>query len=96
MVAGTANWSGIAPYIGFSVGSPVPKKRFGVTFDVGTYYMSRPEVVVDATNLLEPNKLNQKPLYENLKGYRWLPQVQLNFTYKLISKKILQPLASTI
>lgn len=96
-VTGVGNWSGIAPYLGFSVGTPIPKKkRYNVTMDVGTFYLSRPEVTVDATELLKPNTLNQKPLYQNLKGYRWLPQLQLNFTYKLFSKKILSPLSSTI
>jgi hypothetical protein len=88
-VKGTIDWSGIAPYFGIGIGNSVPVKRFNITVDAGAYFLRRPKVTIDATKLLEPNKANEQQLSENLKNYRWVPQLQFNFNYKLFSKKII-------
>lgn len=90
MVRTIADWSGIAPYLGVGLGHSIPKKHFNVTFDAGLYRLSRPKVTIDATKLLEPSEANEPQLSANLKGYRWIPQLQLNFNYKIFSKRIIR------
>lgn len=86
-VNATIDWSGMASYFGIGIGNSVPQKKCNITLDAGTYFIHRPRVTIDATKLLEPNKANEQQLSENLKNYRWIPQLQLNFNIKLFSRK---------
>jgi hypothetical protein len=79
----TADWKGIAPYLGLGLFKDMPKKKFNVSLDLGTYYLSAPKVDLSGTGLLEDNSENQEQLEENLQGYRWLPVLQFNLNYKL-------------
>ena len=59
----------------------MPKKRFNLNFDLGTFYLPSPKVTVVGTKLLKNNEDLGVRLTEDLKTYRWMPMLQLNFTY---------------
>lgn len=72
---------GVAPYLGIGLGKSQPTKRFNVNFDLGTYLLSAPNVTVTGTKLLSDNQSLGTTLTEELKTYRWLPLLQINFNY---------------
>ncbi|MGX5690958.1 hypothetical protein [Arcticibacter tournemirensis] len=76
-------WKGLAPYLGFAFGNLYPGKRFNVGFDLGTYYLSRPDARITGTGILEGNSTQESQLESNIKNYRWLPVLQLNFNFKI-------------
>lgn len=84
---GNIKWKGIAPYLGagwlfhFQEGeSPI---TLGI--DLGTYYLPKPDATLTGTNLFENNAYNEEKFKENVKGYRWLPLVQLTLRYSFFS-----------
>lgn len=78
------SWKGVAPYVGvglirnFSLNS-----RFTANMDLGTYYLASPRSTIVGTNLLADNYQLQTQMDNNLKSYRWLPVLQLNFSYRI-------------
>jgi hypothetical protein len=72
---------GFAPYLGLGLGKSIPKKRFNLNFDLGTYYLNKPLVTAIGTKLLDNNQEIGTTLTENLKDYRWLPVLQINLNY---------------
>lgn len=76
------DWKGIAPYLGFAFANTFPRKKFNVSFDLGTYYLSKPKADIIGTGLLEGNSSQTAQFQSNIKDYRWLPIVQINFNYK--------------
>ena len=78
-----SNWSGVAPYLGVGINNLVASNRFNMNLNLGTYYMTAPEVSISGTNMLEGNSENSAKMTENMKNYRWLPVLQLNFNYNL-------------
>jgi hypothetical protein len=72
-----------APYVGLGFGRGLPAKRFNVNFDLGFYFLSAPTVTMTGTEYLSDNEQNGPILTENMKNYRFLPVLQLNFNYKL-------------
>lgn len=82
-VESTVTLNTIAPYAGLGWQNLINSKHFGLSLDLGTYYaLSRPQVDMSATGYLIGNETNRAQLAENLKGYRWLPNLQLGFNYK--------------
>jgi hypothetical protein len=77
------NWRGFAPYAGISLFRPFPAHRVNVNLDLGSYYLSRPGTSFTGTNLLADNEANARQFNENMKGYRWMPVMQLNFNIKI-------------
>jgi hypothetical protein len=76
-------WKGVAPYLGASFLRSFPNKLFNVNLDLGTYYLSRPGTSFTGTKMLTDNEANTKQFNENMKSYRWMPVVQLNFNFRL-------------
>jgi hypothetical protein len=74
--------SKINPYIGIGFGSIVPRKRIGLSLDLGTYYRGSPVVTIDATQSLRGNKQNEGPLTQNLAPYKWYPIGTLRLAFK--------------
>jgi hypothetical protein len=72
-----------APYLGLGFGRGLPQHRFNVNLDLGFYYLSAPTVTMTGTEYLSDNEQNGPILTENMKNYRFLPVVQLNFNFKL-------------
>jgi len=77
------NWKGIAPYFGLGFGKIIPSRSFNINVDLGTYYLTAPQANITGTGLLEGNESQTGQLQTNIKDYRWLPVVQLNFNFKL-------------
>jgi len=77
------NRSGVAAYLGAGFLNLVNTKHFGLSADIGSYYLlPAADVEMTASGYLSGNERNQEQLKENLKGYRWLPVIQLGFHYK--------------
>ncbi|WP_462264734.1 hypothetical protein [Mucilaginibacter sp.] len=78
----TADWQGVAPYAGIALFPMFPKHKFNVNLDLGSYYLKQPEATITGTGNLQGNASQNAQFQENIKGYRWLPVIQLNFNYK--------------
>jgi hypothetical protein len=77
------NWKGLAPYLGLTLGQNISQKIFSVKFDLGTYLLNKPDAAITGTGLLEGNSSQTKQFQSNIKNYRWLPVLQINFNFKL-------------
>lgn len=75
------NWSGIAPYVGIGFGRAIPKNRFGIGFEIGSYYTSSPDVNLTASNLLAPTAEQEDNLRESLESYKFIPKIQIRLAY---------------
>jgi hypothetical protein len=79
--------SNISPYFGLGFGRAVPqKRRFGVSFDLGTYYKGKPTIGIEATAALRENVRNAPILEENLSKVsivRFFPVASLRFAYRI-------------
>lgn len=76
-------WKSFAPYFGLGFFQPFPKKKFNVNLDLGTYFLGSPKTTVTGTKMLQNNAAMEPILNENLKGYKFLPVIQMNFNYKI-------------
>ncbi len=79
----TADWKGIAPYVGLGFFRAFPRQLFNINLDLGTYYLSAPQTTIVGTKALVPNDDNNAQLQQNISSYRWLPVLQLNFSFRL-------------
>lgn len=77
------DWNGLAPYGGIALAGIFPNKSFNVDFDLGTYYLNRPEANIKGTGILSGNDSQSPQLQQNVRNYRWLPVLQINFNLKL-------------
>ena len=78
-----SKWSGAAPYLGFGFGRAVPKKRIGLSFEMGTYFASSPKVTLDATKLLAPTIDQEENLQSAFETLKFIPRAQIKLTIKL-------------
>lgn len=79
----SVDWKGLAPYLGLAFAHTFPRKRFNASVDLGTYYLNKPKANIIGTGLLEGNSAQTPQFQSNIKDYRWLPVLQVNFSYKL-------------
>jgi len=77
------DWKGVAPYLGIGLARAFPTGKFNVNVDLGTYYLNSPKATIIGTGLLEGNSSQTDQFQANIKDYRWLPILQLNFNLKL-------------
>ncbi|RZK39558.1 MAG: hypothetical protein EOO90_18300 [Pedobacter sp.] len=77
------DWKGVAPYFGLGLGRVIPKNKFNINFDLGTYYLSSPKASIAGTGLLSGNSSQSEQFQSNLSDYKWLPVLQLNLNFKL-------------
>lgn len=77
------NWKEtVNPYAGIGWSNIVLDSRFSVSVDLGCYYLSKPTVSMEATGLLEENVNNAATIENNIKNYRYLPRVEVGFSYR--------------
>ncbi|QJW92208.1 hypothetical protein HNV11_03525 [Spirosoma taeanense] len=78
-------WHPVVGYIGWGFGRIIPRRRFGVGFEMGMYYLGRPSVELTYEGFLETTNLDEQvPLVEqNLSNYRYLPAINLTLSYAL-------------
>jgi hypothetical protein len=86
----TTTWSyksKISPYLGLAFGRAVPKKRWGFSAEIGSYYKGAPQIDIDATGALRENERNGPILTNNfahLTRYRFMPSFSLRLAYKIL------------
>jgi len=77
------NWKGVSPYFGLGLVKAFPDKKFNINLDLGSYYLSAPTAAFTGTGIFSGNSSQSGQVQNNLKDYRWLPVLQLNFNFKL-------------
>lgn len=77
------DWKGFAPYLGFGLAHAFPQHKFNINLDLGTYYLTRPDANIAATGILAGNTTQTAQFQKNVNDYRWYPQVQVSFNFKL-------------
>ncbi|HMI03712.1 MAG TPA: hypothetical protein VK541_14610 [Pedobacter sp.] len=77
------DWNGFAPYLGLGFANIFPRRSFNINFDFGTYYLDRPVATIVGTGILSGNDSQTSQLQQNVRNYRWLPVLQINFNLKL-------------
>lgn len=86
---GTVNlgfrWHPVVGYVGWGFGRTIPRKRLGVGFEMGMYYLGRPRVHLDYEGFLETTTIDEQvPVVEhNLSNYRYLPAINFTVSYTL-------------
>ncbi|MDB5241220.1 MAG: hypothetical protein JWP57_1845 [Spirosoma sp.] len=86
---GTVNlgvrWHPVVGYVGWGFGRVIPRRRFGLGFEMGMYYLGRPTVQLSYEGFLETTNLDEQvPIVErNLSNYRYLPSLSLTLSYAL-------------
>lgn len=78
-----SDFSGIAPYLGLGFGRGVPKNRIGFSVDLGFFYLSEPQAILNATEVFLRTEDELPQLQENLSSFRWLPELSFKLTVKL-------------
>ncbi len=87
-IAGTyTTHSSIYPYLGIGIGKGIPRKRVGLSLEVGAYYRGAPKIDIVSTGLLEDNAHNGPVLEDNLASLKWHPNVSLRLAVRLNGKK---------
>ncbi len=82
-VTADVKWNApVSPYLGVGISELQLGKALALKIDLGTYYLSSPDVKVRADKLLAGNTTNEAVLQNNLKEYRWLPVIQAGLVYK--------------
>jgi len=76
-------WKGLAPYVGIGLFRSFPNNFLNFNLDLGTYYLTAPTTHITGTNLLVDNNQLEPQFNQNLKNYRWLPVLQLNFNFRI-------------
>jgi hypothetical protein len=79
----TAESRGFATYAGVSAFDFLQGKPFCMNVDLGTYYLPRPRTILTGTGMMAGMNKQNRQLEENIRDYRWLPLIQLNFIYHL-------------
>ncbi|PRD46860.1 hypothetical protein C5745_13420 [Sphingobacterium haloxyli] len=72
----------VSPYAGIGWSNIVIDSRFSMHIDLGCYYLSKPSVSMEATGLLEENVNNAAIIERNMENYRYLPRVEVGFSYR--------------
>lgn len=81
-VAGFADWTGWAPYAGLGWHNIRIVDTFNIGFDLGAFYLGKPDVKMTATKMLSGNDVTNEPiLRDNLKDYKWLPNFSINLKF---------------
>ena len=74
-----------SPYLGIGIGRAIPKKRFGFSFEVGTYITNVPVISFKGTNLLAPSTgIYPAELFvDDFKSYPLLPLISFGMSIRL-------------
>ena len=76
-------WNKIVPFIGIGIGRAVPKKRIGVSAEIGTYYIGSPKLSMEYTGILEITNIDEAlpKIEKNMAGYAFLPYLMVKVRY---------------
>lgn len=70
-------------YIGLGFGRAVPKKRFGMSLEVGAYYIDKPTVTFKAKGMFAPTSSQESVIGGNMATYNWLPMLNIGLNFRL-------------
>ncbi len=70
-------------YVGLGFGRAVPKKRFGMSIEVGAYYIDKPTVNFKAKGMFAPTSSQESVIGGNMAAYNWLPMLNIGFNFRL-------------
>ena len=73
----------VKPYIGLGFGRAVPKRRVGVSFDFGAFYMGAPKIKSDNPNMQNMIDCELVDLSDVLKYLSWWPTMSLKINVKI-------------
>ena len=73
----------VAPYLSVGFNNIDVHPLLSLGGSLGSYYLSKPTVNMLGTSLLEGNEANAPIIERNAKDYRFLPVLQINFSYKI-------------
>lgn len=78
-------WHPVVGYAGWGFGRTVPRRRIGIGFEMGVYYLGKPSVQLDYKGFLETTNLREQvgTVERNLSNYRYLPSLSLTISYAL-------------
>ncbi|PQA53206.1 outer membrane beta-barrel protein [Siphonobacter curvatus] len=80
-----ADYSGqVVPFAGIGIGRALPRKRFSVGLELGTYYTQAPKVHLSGTNLFTPMAGQQAIVQKNMEDWRFWPVLNINLAFKLL------------
>lgn len=79
-----ADWSGIAPYIATGFGRAVPKNNVGFGFELGGYFIGKPEATYVSNGLTAAVEEEEKKDFEDMVSkFKFMPSLMFHFTVKL-------------
>lgn len=73
----------VNPYAGIGWSNIVIDNHFSMNVDLGMYYLSKPTVSMTADGLLEENVNNAATIQKNIENYRYLPRLEIGFSYRI-------------
>ena len=78
-------WRPVVGYAGWGFGRTIPRRRIGIGFEMGVYYLGKPSVQLDYEGFLEMTNLREQvgTVERNLSNYRYLPTLSLTISYAL-------------
>jgi hypothetical protein len=74
----------VKPYLGLGFGRAVPKRRVGVSFDIGAFYMGAPKAKSDNVNVQKMVEYELKDVSDLLKYLSWYPTMSLKINIKIL------------
>jgi hypothetical protein len=75
--------SPVSPYLGITIGNIIPKKRISASIQLGTFYKGKPQVEINATNLVRHNDSNEEVIEKGLSSYRWWPVISFRLAHRI-------------
>lgn len=78
-------WHPVVGYAGWGFGRTIPRRRIGIGFEMGVYYLGKPSVQLNYEGFLETTNLREQvgTVERNLSNYRYLPSLSLTVSYAL-------------
>ncbi|GAA4418251.1 hypothetical protein GCM10023187_51490 [Nibrella viscosa] len=84
-VTASLRWNRLLGYAGFGYGRAIPRRRIGLSIELGCYYLGAPRVNLDYEGFLETTTLRDEmvKVQKNMTNYRYLPSLQFLISYAL-------------
>ncbi len=77
----------LSPYFGFGFGRTVPRRRLGVTLDLGILYHGKIDVEMQGTGAMSPTADQAEEIEDELKNAEFFPVVMFGLTFRLAGSR---------
>lgn len=77
-------WNKLAPFLGLGLGKTISeKKRIAGNFELGSYYIGSPKILLDYTGVLDLTNIDEviPQIENNMRGYSFLPYLKIQIYY---------------